>query len=126
MVEQELLVKLVRTLESSNIPYMLTGSYVSSLQGQPRSTHDKSRFGRRKVVRFLNFEICVSSPEDTILAKLLWAKQSGGSHKQLLDAIAVYELQGEFLDKGYLVEWVKSLELEVYWEELTDMAEPLE
>ena len=40
MLEQELLVKLVGALESNNIPYMLTGSYVSSLQGQPRSTYD--------------------------------------------------------------------------------------
>jgi len=40
MLEQELLIQVVQTLEKSEIPYMLTGSYVSSLQGYPRSTHD--------------------------------------------------------------------------------------
>ena len=30
----------ITKLEGNNIPYMLTGSIVSSLQGVPRSTHD--------------------------------------------------------------------------------------
>jgi hypothetical protein len=40
MLEQELLIQVVRTLEECEMPYMLTGSYVSSMQGYPRSTHD--------------------------------------------------------------------------------------
>jgi len=35
-----LLEKVVQILAERNIPYMLTGSIVSSLQGIPRSTHD--------------------------------------------------------------------------------------
>lgn len=40
MLQQELLKRTVEVLESLGIPYMLTGSTVSSLQGNPRSTHD--------------------------------------------------------------------------------------
>jgi len=40
MSQQELLIKVVRTLEDARIQYMITGSLVSSLQGEPRSTHD--------------------------------------------------------------------------------------
>ena len=35
-----LLEEVISKLEISEIPYMLTGSIVSSLQGVPRSTHD--------------------------------------------------------------------------------------
>jgi hypothetical protein len=37
--------------------------------------------------------IWVSSPEDTILAKLRWADISGGSEKQFTDALRVFEVQ---------------------------------
>ncbi|MBA4312598.1 MAG: hypothetical protein C0417_08200 [Chlorobiaceae bacterium] len=40
MSQQELLKKIVRFLEENKIEYMLTGSYISSLQGEPRSTND--------------------------------------------------------------------------------------
>ena len=40
MSQQELLKKVVRVLDQTGIPYMITGSMVSSLQGEPRSTHD--------------------------------------------------------------------------------------
>ncbi|MFH1423139.1 MAG: hypothetical protein ABIH42_10560 [Planctomycetota bacterium] len=40
MSQQELLNKVVSALNSVGIEYMLTGSVVSSLQGEPRSTHD--------------------------------------------------------------------------------------
>lgn len=40
MSQQQLLTTLVDVLNRSGIEYMLTGSLVSSLQGEPRSTHD--------------------------------------------------------------------------------------
>jgi len=38
--QSELLKKTIGALNSSQIPYMLTGSIASSIQGEPRSTHD--------------------------------------------------------------------------------------
>lgn len=40
MSQSELLRKVIDVLEVSGTPYMLTGSYASSLQGEPRLTHD--------------------------------------------------------------------------------------
>jgi hypothetical protein len=40
MSQSELLKKTIAVLEAAGIPYMLTGSFVSSLQGEPRLTHD--------------------------------------------------------------------------------------
>lgn len=40
MSQQELLRKVVELLESNSIGYLLTGSVVSSLQGEPRASHD--------------------------------------------------------------------------------------
>ena len=40
MSQLELLEKIIKSLEKASIPYMLTGSLVSSFQGNPRSTHD--------------------------------------------------------------------------------------
>jgi hypothetical protein len=40
MSQQELLIRVVQLLTAEGIDYMVTGSLVSSLQGEPRSTHD--------------------------------------------------------------------------------------
>lgn len=40
MQQTQLLEKIVQFLEDNSIQYLITGSYASSLQGIPRSTHD--------------------------------------------------------------------------------------
>ncbi|MCX6364298.1 MAG: hypothetical protein NTW58_09075 [Actinobacteria bacterium] len=40
MSQQALLTRIVEALDGAGISYMLTGSLVSSLQGEPRATHD--------------------------------------------------------------------------------------
>jgi hypothetical protein len=40
MSQQELLKQVIATLERLNIDYMVTGSIASSMQGEPRSSHD--------------------------------------------------------------------------------------
>ena len=188
MLQQELLGKVIRVFENEGIDYMVTGSVVSSLQGEPRSTHDidlvvnirpddvkkltrafhapefyldeeaifeairhkkmfnmidvvhgdkvdfwtltnepfdQSRFARRCVEQFMSIYLKVSSPEDTILAKLRWAKMSGGSEKQFKDALRVYEVQFDKLDLTYMESWVKLLELVPFWNRLIKEAEPV-
>jgi hypothetical protein len=94
MSQPKLLNHLLCVLNDNHIDYMVTGSIVSSLQGEPRATHDEENvFG---------FKMNISKPEDTILAKLRWAKLSGGSEKQFTDAMRVYEIQYGILDLSYL------------------------
>ena len=186
MSQQKLLKSVLSVLNQVGIQYMLTGSIVSSLQGEPRSTHDidvviaidklkvrelarefsspdfyldeesirdaiesqgmfnlidlkegdkvdfwlltnetfdKSRFSRKCKEEFMGLEMEISSPEDTILAKLRWSKLSGGSEKQFIDAMRVYEVQYRKLDLDYLENWVKELGVESLWKRLRDEAE---
>jgi hypothetical protein len=54
----------------------------------------------------------VASPEDTILAKLQWYRETGEvSDRQWNDVLGVLKVQGKTLDRGYLDEWAKELGL---------------
>ena len=70
---------------------------------------DRQRFARRMEVKALGLRLVVSTPEDTILMKLRWAAQSGGSEKQFNDAAGVFEFQGDQLDQVYLNRWAETL-----------------
>jgi len=83
------------------------------------SAFDQARFARKQTVKLFGLSVFVSSPEDTVLMKLLWSKKCGGSEKQLFDAARVYSLQQDTLDKAYLEEWVDKLKLE---DQLASMA----
>ncbi len=187
MSQQDLLNKVIRALDEAGCPYMLTGSFASSMQGEPRLSHDIdlvvdlsphalpgllkvfpspefyleeqsireairtrtmfsllqmsegdkvdfwiltaepfdiARFARRQHEDVLGMKVFVSSPEDTILAKLRWAQLSGGSEKQFHDALSVYEVQFGTLDTQYISRWVASLALQDYWERLLREASP--
>lgn len=188
MSQQKLLEQLLAILDKSNIDYMVTGSVVSSLQGEPRATHDvdiviqihfssisslisafqpprfylsensikeaiqhqtmfnlldttegdkidfwiltndpfdQSRFERKYSEAVFGMKMKVSSPEDTILAKLRWAKLSGGSEKQFTDALRVFEVQHGRLDLAYLETWANRLGVKDLWEQLKKDANPI-
>ncbi len=188
MSQQKLLKSVVLALESADIGYMLTGSFASSMQGEPRATHhidlvvelpvekasllvqtfpsprfylsesmarkaihlgsmfnlidtqsgdkidfwilgndpfDRSRFARRQRVNAFGLNLFVSAPEDTILMKLSWAKQSGGSEKQFGDALRIYEVQSGNLDLGYLSHWARELSVSSLWKRLKEEAHVL-
>ena len=176
MSQSDLLIEAVVALESAGVGYMLTGSLASSLQGEPRATHDidlvieidpravdglaqafsapryffdqpaarealsrrgmfqlldtasgdkidfwgltetefdRSRFSRRVAVSIFGSTVWLTSPEDTIIQKLKWASESGGSERQIGDAVGVYEVQAGALDEGYLDEWAGRMGLSV-------------
>lgn len=182
-----LLTEAIRALESSGINYLLSGSLASSLQGEPRATHDidlvvevdsrlvgvlagafgadpyffdpraardalgrrgmfnlldttggdkidfwmltddpfdESRFARRTSVEAFGLELWVSSPEDTILQKLRWAAASGGSQRQMRDAVGVYEVQRGTLDETYLDAWAERLGISTLLAEVRAASSP--
>ncbi|MFN0199827.1 MAG: hypothetical protein ACKVT0_23995 [Planctomycetaceae bacterium] len=83
---------------------------------------DQSRFARKSIDEFMGMRLKVSRPEDTILAKLQWSVKSGGSEKQLTDALHIYEVQRASLDVDYLNQWVEPLGITSLWLRLLDEA----
>jgi hypothetical protein len=123
-VSQPELLKLVgQRLEAAGIEYMVSGAIASSLQGEPRATHDivvaTSSSSRGARVSF-------SRPEDTILMKLRWAAMLGGSEKQFTDALRVYEVQHGQLDEPYLDQWAATLDVRDAMTRLRAEARPVE
>ncbi len=82
-------------------------------------------FRRRMSANILDVEVTVVSPEDAILSKLEWLKESG-SELQFRDALGVAVVQWENLDKGYLGKWARELSVEDLLETLLSNAEKLQ
>jgi hypothetical protein len=69
-------------------------------------------------------KICVASPEDIILQKLLWYKMGSRiSERQWSDVLGVIKVQGERLDREYLAHWAKELAIIDLLEEAFHSAE---
>ena len=55
-----------------------------------------------------------------------WIKLSGGSQKQFIDALRVYEVQYQTLDVSYIEKWVTELNVIDIWKELKKNAQPID
>jgi hypothetical protein len=67
---------------------------------------EKIKFHRRRLIA----GIYLASPEDVILNKLKWGKQSQ-SEKQWRDVLGIFKVQGTKLDFAYLQQWGHQLGL---------------
>jgi len=77
------------------------------------------RSRRVKLTDTASREVCVVSPEDIVLLKLRWFRDTGGtSERQWGDVMGVLGVQGDALDYEYLTDWARKLGLD----ELLDRA----
>jgi hypothetical protein len=76
-----------------------------------------AEFERRESAEILGVRLRVASAEDTILAKLEWAKK-GGSERQLRDIRGILDVKGESLDRHWIERWLDDLEVRSLWEEV--------
>ena len=65
-------------------------------------------FNRRQKAVVLGVDLWMASPEDVILSKLEWAKDSG-SKQQMEDVLGVLQVQRGHLDRAYLQRWALKL-----------------
>jgi hypothetical protein len=72
------------------------------------SPHQLSEFNRRIRAKLMGIDLWILSPEDVILSKLNWAKESG-SDLQFRDVFGVVKSQWSNLDWDYLSHWAKEL-----------------
>jgi hypothetical protein len=72
---------------------------------------------RRRVVGSIDgVDAATATAEDTIIAKLEWAK-AGGSERQLTDVRALLQARGSTLDLPYIEKWVTELGLDDVWQQ---------
>lgn len=76
----------------------------------------RNEFAHRQALPLLDVPVFVASPEDTIIAKLEWSKDSNGSERQRRDIAGILATNGEALDLSYIERWVRELELEDEWQ----------
>lgn len=69
---------------------------------------DHTQFERRRMTTIGDVQVWIAAPEDTVLAKLEWAKL-GGSERQIADAGGVLAAGGDALDHDYIDRWAEEL-----------------
>lgn len=80
--------------------------------------YDKMRLKRRKIARVDGQRVAFTGPEDLILSKLLWWRESG-SDRHIADVESVIAMQKN-LDWRYLTQWAKKLKVFSKLKELGD------
>jgi hypothetical protein len=79
---------------------------------------------RRTPGELLGANVFVASAEDTLISKLEWAKQGGGSELQLRDVAGILQLRGGALDLPYIERWVSELGLADLWVRVRSQTAP--
>lgn len=74
----------------------------------------RSEFERRIRVDLASIPLWMATAEDTILAKLEWAK-AGESERPLRDVAGIPEVVGGRIDRAYIERWVVALGLLDLW-----------
>jgi hypothetical protein len=75
-----------------------------------RSELARRRFTAGSIAGLEDIEFAIASPEDIILAELVWFRKGGGvSDRQWHDILGVIKVQAERLDRAYLNKWAEHL-----------------
>ena len=84
------------------------------------SEFDRSRFSRiRRIQPAESYQANFASPEDVIIKKMEYYK-AGGSEKHLRDITGILKISGESMDRGYITDWAKRLNLTEIWDAIQE------
>lgn len=96
-----------------NVIHLASGWKVDFIVCKPRP-FSRGELARREHALIAGVEVFVATPEDTILAKLEWAKL-GESERQLRDVRGILDAQADRLDVAYVERWVDELDVRAEW-----------
>jgi hypothetical protein len=74
----------------------------------------REEFARRQPADLLGVSAFVATVEDSIIAKLAWAR-AGESERQLRDVASMLAVASDRLDRSYVDRWVSELGLQEQW-----------
>ena len=100
---------------SFNVVEIETGWKVDLLIRRDRP-FSRDELDRRIAVRILGTNTYIATAEDTIIAKLEWARD-GESERQLRDVASILAVSGEGLDHRHLERWIAALDLAEAWDQ---------
>jgi hypothetical protein len=111
--DEDAAVDAVRTHTQFNAIDPETGWKIGFILRKSRA-FSREEFDRRRPVDLDGTRIDVASVEDTVIAKLEWAKL-GDSERQIEDVIGILRVQLDAIDRDYIERWVESLGLQAQW-----------
>jgi hypothetical protein len=115
-IDENMILDAIKNKSSFNLIHLSTMIKIDVFISSGR-TFDKISFSRRKQDKLSeesdSVRVFLCSTEDTILSKLEWFKSGGSvSDRQWKDILGVIKVQGELLDKKYLLKWAEELGVE--------------
>lgn len=81
----------------------------------------REEFSRRVRHDVAGLVMDLATAEDTILAKLEWARKAGGSERQLGDVAGILEVSGGSLDRSYILKWAEALGVADLWQRVSQL-----
>jgi hypothetical protein len=109
-----------RRKDMFNILDMQSGWKVDVIFVKPTAYHQLA-FQRRTAAEIESVPLFAATAEDTIMAKLDWAKM-GESLRQIEDVAGILQLRGDQLDRPYIEKWVRELGLTSQWDSARRLA----
>jgi hypothetical protein len=103
-----------RRKDMFNILDMQRGWKVDLIFEKPTAYHQQA-FQRRTAAEIELVPLMAATAEDTIVAKLEWAKM-GESSRQIEDVAGILRVRGDRIDRPYVERWVQKLELTSEWD----------
>ena len=100
-----------------NVIDMATGWKVDLIVRRARPFRVEE-FRRREPAEIFGARVFLATPEDSIIAKLEWAKL-GDSERQLRDVAGIISVRGSALDRAYIEHWATALDLLGQWNRVT-------
>lgn len=111
-VDEQMIVHAIRNSTSFNIIHLQTMFKVDVFVLK-KTALAQSAFSRRReeTIRLApELRVCLCSPEDLVLNKLLWFRSGGEvSERQWKDVVGVLKVQGKKLDQEYMMKWAGEL-----------------
>jgi hypothetical protein len=90
------------------LPLVVTTGWKVDLITRKERPFSQTEFARRQPISILGVSTAVATVEDTVLAKLEWAK-AGDSDRQRRDVDAMLGVQHTTIDTAYLRRWADNL-----------------
>ena len=114
-IDEDMIKEAIDHLSSFNLIHLETAIKIDVFIHK-RGSYQDCVFNRRQkdtlVENDKSFEFYFSSPEDIILNKLHWYEKGNRvSERQWLDVLGVIKVQGDSLDKDYLINWAQKLDI---------------